>query len=175
MKGSVICFDRIDDMKPTKTTFGSNYKLSGTTKTFDASNPLISHPFNVPSYAPSPSSAEQAPIPLEYFKTTRGAFSLSLIQLLDGSDLEQNLTILITPYLHLPPPSIPKPFLDSSSPYILPLTPAPTTTSTPTHKTRPSELPPVIRLAFDVLYRYTHYRRIFGLEIFGFDPPNGFL
>lgn len=47
MKGSVICFDRIDDMKPTKTTFGSNYKLSGTTKTFDASNPLISSRTNM--------------------------------------------------------------------------------------------------------------------------------
>ena len=42
MKGSMICFDRIDDMKPTKSTFGTNYKMSGKTKTFDGSNPLIS-------------------------------------------------------------------------------------------------------------------------------------
>jgi hypothetical protein len=42
MKGMATRFDRIDDMKTTKTTFGTNYKLSGKTKTFDSSNPLIS-------------------------------------------------------------------------------------------------------------------------------------
>ena len=42
MKGSFTRFDRIDDMTTTKSTFGTNYKLSGKTKTFDHSNPLIS-------------------------------------------------------------------------------------------------------------------------------------
>ena len=42
MKGSIARFDRIDDMQATKTTFGTGYKLSGKTKTFDHSNPLIS-------------------------------------------------------------------------------------------------------------------------------------
>lgn len=49
MKGSMICFNRIDEMKPTKTSFGTNYKLSGKTKTFDASNPLISSRSNMSS------------------------------------------------------------------------------------------------------------------------------
>ena len=42
MKGAVAYFDRIDDMTTTKTTFGTNYKISNKTKTFDHSNPLIS-------------------------------------------------------------------------------------------------------------------------------------
>lgn len=42
MTASVSRFDRIDDMTPTRTTFGTTYKLSGKTKTFDHSNPLIS-------------------------------------------------------------------------------------------------------------------------------------
>jgi glucuronoarabinoxylan endo-1,4-beta-xylanase len=42
MTGTATRFDRIDDMKTTKTSFGTNYKLSGTIKTFDSSNPLIS-------------------------------------------------------------------------------------------------------------------------------------
>ena len=42
MKGTATRFDRLDDMKTTKTTFGTNYKLSGKSKTFDSSNPLIS-------------------------------------------------------------------------------------------------------------------------------------
>lgn len=42
MGGTTTRFDRIDDMKTTKTTFGSTYKLSGKTKTFNSSNPLIS-------------------------------------------------------------------------------------------------------------------------------------
>lgn len=42
MKGSMTRFDRIDDMSATKTTFGTVYKMSGKTKTFDHSNPLIS-------------------------------------------------------------------------------------------------------------------------------------
>ena len=49
MKGSSIRFDRIDDMKPTKTTFGTGYQLSGKTKTFDVSNPLISSRTNLNS------------------------------------------------------------------------------------------------------------------------------
>jgi len=49
MKGTVTRFDRIDDMKTSKTTFGSNYKLSGKTKTFDSSNPLISSRTNANS------------------------------------------------------------------------------------------------------------------------------
>jgi len=42
MKGSTTRFDRLDDMEVTKSGFGTTYKLSGTSKTFDASNPLIS-------------------------------------------------------------------------------------------------------------------------------------
>ncbi len=42
MQGTIAHFDRIDDMTSTKTTFGTAYKLSGKTKTFDSSNPLIS-------------------------------------------------------------------------------------------------------------------------------------
>lgn len=42
MKGTATRFDRIDDMQATRTTFGTLYKLSNKTKTFDASNPLIS-------------------------------------------------------------------------------------------------------------------------------------
>ena len=42
MTGSTIRFDRIDDMKATKTTFGTAFQLSGKTKKLDHSNPLIS-------------------------------------------------------------------------------------------------------------------------------------
>ena len=42
MTGSATRFDRLDDMTTTKSTFGSNYKLSGKTKKFDSDNPLIS-------------------------------------------------------------------------------------------------------------------------------------
>ena len=44
MTGSVSYFDykRIDDLTTTKTTFGTAYKLSGKSKTFNHSNPLIS-------------------------------------------------------------------------------------------------------------------------------------
>ena len=42
MKGSIARFNRIDDMQVTKSTFGTSYKLSGKTKTFDHNNPLIS-------------------------------------------------------------------------------------------------------------------------------------
>jgi glucuronoarabinoxylan endo-1,4-beta-xylanase len=42
MKGMVTRFDRLDDMKATKTNFGTAYQLSGKTKTFDHSNPLLS-------------------------------------------------------------------------------------------------------------------------------------
>lgn len=42
MKGVATRFDRLDDMPTTKTTFGSTYKLSGKSKTFDSANPLIS-------------------------------------------------------------------------------------------------------------------------------------
>ena len=42
MKATFTRFDRIDDMKPTNTTFGSTYLLSGKVKTFDHSHPLIS-------------------------------------------------------------------------------------------------------------------------------------
>ena len=47
MKGSTTRFDRIDDMTATKSNFGTNYKLSGKTKTFDSSNPLISSRTNL--------------------------------------------------------------------------------------------------------------------------------
>ncbi|MBQ3877212.1 MAG: hypothetical protein II792_02920 [Prevotella sp.] len=49
MTASVSRFDRIDDMTPTRTTFGTTYKLSGKTKTFDHSNPLISTRTNASS------------------------------------------------------------------------------------------------------------------------------
>ena len=42
MKGSSARFDRLDDMKTTNSNFGTTYQMSGKTKTFDASNPLIS-------------------------------------------------------------------------------------------------------------------------------------
>ncbi|MBR3530231.1 MAG: hypothetical protein IKN83_02585 [Bacteroidaceae bacterium] len=42
MKGTATRFDRLDDMRTTKTSFGTAYKLSGKSKTFDSSNPLIS-------------------------------------------------------------------------------------------------------------------------------------
>ena len=44
MTGSISYYDykRIDDLTTTKTTFGTAYKLSGKTKTFNHSNPLIS-------------------------------------------------------------------------------------------------------------------------------------
>jgi glucuronoarabinoxylan endo-1,4-beta-xylanase len=42
MTGSTTRFDRIDDLKTTKTSFGTAYQLSGKGKTFDSSNPLIS-------------------------------------------------------------------------------------------------------------------------------------
>ena len=42
MKGSTARFDRLDDMTPTKSSFGTAFKMSGKTKTFDHSNPLIS-------------------------------------------------------------------------------------------------------------------------------------
>ena len=42
MQGTAIRFDRLDDMATTKTAFGTTYKLSGKTKTFDHSNALIS-------------------------------------------------------------------------------------------------------------------------------------
>ena len=42
MKGSITRFDRIDDMQATKSRFGTSYKLSGKTRTFNHENPLIS-------------------------------------------------------------------------------------------------------------------------------------
>ena len=44
MKGSASYFDRtrIDDLTTTKSSFGTTYKLSGKTKTFNHDNPLIS-------------------------------------------------------------------------------------------------------------------------------------
>jgi glucuronoarabinoxylan endo-1,4-beta-xylanase len=42
MKGSSVRFDRLDDMATTKSTFGTTYKMSGKSKKFDHSNPLIS-------------------------------------------------------------------------------------------------------------------------------------
>ena len=42
MAGTATRFDRLDDMVTTKTNFGTTYKLSNKTKTFDSSNPLIS-------------------------------------------------------------------------------------------------------------------------------------
>jgi glucuronoarabinoxylan endo-1,4-beta-xylanase len=42
MKGAMAHYDLIENMTATKSTFGTTYKLSGKTKTFDSSNPLIS-------------------------------------------------------------------------------------------------------------------------------------
>lgn len=42
MKGTMTHFNRIDNMKPTRTVFGTGYKLTNKTVTFDHSNPLIS-------------------------------------------------------------------------------------------------------------------------------------
>lgn len=42
MKGSSARFDRIDDMSALSSLFGTSYKLSGQTRTFDHSNPIIS-------------------------------------------------------------------------------------------------------------------------------------
>lgn len=42
MKGTTTRFNRLDDMKATKTAFGTNYQMSGKTKKLDHSNPLIS-------------------------------------------------------------------------------------------------------------------------------------
>ena len=42
MKGSITRFDRIEEQQSTKSNFGTAYKLSNKTKTFDHSNPLIS-------------------------------------------------------------------------------------------------------------------------------------
>ncbi len=42
MTGSAVRFGRIDEMQTTNSKFGYSYKLSGMTKTFDSSNPLIS-------------------------------------------------------------------------------------------------------------------------------------
>ncbi|MBO4451888.1 MAG: hypothetical protein J5770_05655 [Bacteroidaceae bacterium] len=47
MKGTTKRFDRIDDMTPSRNTFGTNYKLSGKSKTFDHENPLISTRTNI--------------------------------------------------------------------------------------------------------------------------------
>ena len=49
MQGATTRFDRIDDMTATKTAFGTTYKLSGKTKTFDHSNALISSRTNAAS------------------------------------------------------------------------------------------------------------------------------
>ncbi|MBP5713963.1 MAG: hypothetical protein J6X07_04615 [Prevotella sp.] len=49
MKGSTTRFDRLDDMVATKSGFGTGYKLSGKSKTFDSSNPLISSRTNLNS------------------------------------------------------------------------------------------------------------------------------
>lgn len=42
MAAKTTRFDRLDDMTTTKSNFGTTYKLSGKTKAFDHSNPLIS-------------------------------------------------------------------------------------------------------------------------------------
>ena len=47
MTGSTVRFGRLDDMQTTNSKFGVSYKLSGKTKTFDSSNPLISTRKNV--------------------------------------------------------------------------------------------------------------------------------
>ena len=51
MKGSVTYFDRtrLDNMKTTKSSFGTTYKMSNKTKTFDHNNPLISSRTNAQS------------------------------------------------------------------------------------------------------------------------------
>ena len=49
MTGTMTRFDRLDDMSTTNTNFGTTYKLSGQTKTFDHSNPLISSRTNTSS------------------------------------------------------------------------------------------------------------------------------
>ncbi len=42
MNGMTVHFDLLDDQIQTKSSFGTNYKLTGQTKKFDHSNPLIS-------------------------------------------------------------------------------------------------------------------------------------
>ena len=42
MTGEAVHYNKIDEQKPTKSSFGSNYKLSGKTVTFDVGNKLIS-------------------------------------------------------------------------------------------------------------------------------------
>ena len=42
MTGTAVRFDRLDDMTTTKSSFGTTYKISGKSKTFDSTNPLIS-------------------------------------------------------------------------------------------------------------------------------------
>ena len=42
MKGSIARFDRLDDQQTTLSTFGTTYKMSNKSKTFDHSTPLIS-------------------------------------------------------------------------------------------------------------------------------------
>ena len=42
MKATAIRFDKLDDLTRTKSSFGTSYKMSGKSKTFDHSNPLIS-------------------------------------------------------------------------------------------------------------------------------------
>ena len=49
MKGSIARFDMIENQTTTKSTFGTTYKLSNKTKTFDHSNPLFSSKTNAAS------------------------------------------------------------------------------------------------------------------------------
>ena len=49
MTGSSVRFDKLDDMKTTKSTFGTTYKMSGKTLKFDHSNPLVSARTNAAS------------------------------------------------------------------------------------------------------------------------------
>ena len=42
MKGTIARFDRLDAQSVTKSSFGSTYQMSGKSRTFDHSNPLIS-------------------------------------------------------------------------------------------------------------------------------------
>ncbi len=42
MKATALRFDRLDDLARTKSSFGTSYKMSGKSKTFDHSNSLIS-------------------------------------------------------------------------------------------------------------------------------------
>lgn len=51
MTGSISYYDRVrvDDLSATNTAFGTTYKLSGKTKTFDVSNPLFSSLTNTSS------------------------------------------------------------------------------------------------------------------------------